>query len=361
MRPLLSVAEIQRRLGAILPGTDPTNVGLLAARTFAAMLYVNAVHSEHDDLTTEIGWARPSTVIWLSDDVYAHDDEASRKQWSKAAARGRRQVEELHQQWGLSTSLRWYADNTRETLRDETLPHWLQVGGVRKRPNVPTNSSKPRWAMDDGFADLFNPALQDDALRQAIEVWRDSHLSPGDRLRISKLAERALAQHQVVVTLPDGVQRSLEPGDSSLIIRGVLEQWAPARLTDPVVLTISEPGAKVFLADAAQLATLGIRIDPKTLLPDVVVADIGVKPTRFWIVEVCSSDGEINEARKNALLDWAALQRIPAELCSFLTAFYDRSDQVARRHLKDLAVDSFAWFLTEPTRELAWQEIENAD
>lgn len=72
--------------------------------------------------------------------------------------------------------------------------------------------------------------------------------------------------------------RSLEPGPTSLILMGVLERWVPARLFDPVVLTISEPGDKVYIGDAAVLADLGIKIDTQGLLPDAVIVDIGVSP-----------------------------------------------------------------------------------
>ena len=37
--------------------------------------------------------------------------------------------------------------------------------------------------------------------------------------------------------------------------------------------------------------------------------------------------------------------------------FLDRNDDAARRRLKDLAVGTFAWYASEPTRELAWYDI----
>ena len=163
------------------------------------------------------------------------------------------------------------------------------------------------------------------------------------------------------MTLPDGEVRRLEPGTASSILKGVMEEWAPSRLADPVVLTISEPGDKVYTADGARLATLGVTIDVSNLLPDATIVDIGTTPPEFWIVEVAASDGVIDEDRRDQLLDWAEEHRIPPESCRFLTAFFSRNEPIAKRRLKDLAAGSFAWYVSEPGRELAWYEIPGRD
>lgn len=41
----------------------------------------------------------------------------------------------------------------------------------------------------------------------------------------------------------------------------------------------------------------------------------------------------------------------------FLTAFVSRNAAPTRKRLKDLAIGSFAWFLAEPSHELAWYEL----
>lgn len=363
MRPLPDRDEIERRLRLIFPreAFDPVLSNPLGAAAVAAMLYVDAVHPDdqpdHDD---GLRWVRPTTVLWMSDEVYDLSPEEARTAWRKAALGGnpRRAVENLHEEWGVPRDSRWYADNTRETLRDETWPEWNGHGAALQRAGIKTTSSAPRWALAESFADLFDPDLVDEALDDAITAWVDEHMSPGDRLRRKTMHSRAHQGHEVEVTLPDGTVRRLEPGDASRILKGVLEEWAIRRLVDPVVVSLSEPGAKVYVLDAAHMAALGLTIDPTTLLPDAVVADIGAKPVKFWIIEVAASDGVVDESRREKLLKWADAQRIPREQCAFLTAYLDRNAPIAKRRLKDLAVGTYAWFLTEPEHELAWQEIE---
>jgi hypothetical protein len=295
----------------------------------------------------------------MSDEAYARTSADDRIAWRKAAAQRRRKVAELLASWGHPHAESWYADNSRETLRDETFPAWLDHGAVRGRPGVRTTSSRPRWALTESFADLFDPSLSDEQFAEETEAWRASHMTPGARFRIATLRSRENAAHAVEVRLPDGQTRRLEPGDASLILRGVVEVWAPARLADPEVLTISEPGAKILLADQSRLRSLRLAIDPQSLLPDAVIVDIGVDPAVFWIVEAVASDGPITEDRKSALIRWAQDQRIPPDSCRFLSAFLDRNDPASKRRLKDLAVGTFAWYAGEPTRELAWYEISD--
>jgi len=66
---------------------------------------------------------------------------------------------------------RWYQDNSREAVRDETLREGLvPAGAVAVRADPPTTSSKPRYALRKDFAGLFNPALDGSALERAIGV-----------------------------------------------------------------------------------------------------------------------------------------------------------------------------------------------
>jgi hypothetical protein len=321
------------------------------------MIYINAVIEDTVRFTDSNVCARPTTCLWMSDEAFSCDDPLQRIAWRKAALTGKKAVARLLGSWGLSHDP-WYGDNSRETLRDETFAGWLRHGAVRADPSVTTTSGRPRWALTASFADLFDPALLGDDLAAAVEAWQASHMQPGDLVRIRAAGDRERRVHSVPVRLPSGEVRSLAPGDASLIIKAVVEQWMPARLTDPIVLTISEPGEKLYVADQATLTSLGLTIDTSTLLPDALLVDIGPRPADFWIVEAVATDGPVDDVRKKQLLDWAAEQRIPEESCRFLTAFVSRNHAAARRRLKDLATGTFAFYADEPNRELSWYELD---
>lgn len=361
LRPLPTRDEVHARLRRLFPpeAFDTVTSNPLAAAAIAAMLYVGAIVPDDAPSATGSTWARPSVCLWLSDAAYAHSAEPERSAWLTAALRNRRQVAELLASWGESFEP-WYADNTRETLRDETFPRWLDFGAVRYRAGVKTTSSQPRWALTESFADLFDPELTGDALDAAIESWRENHLNPGDLIKVRTARNRDREQYAVTVTLPGGTVRTLEPGEASLILKGVVEEWAPVRLGDPVVLTISEPGRKLVVADNETLVAAGLNINVSLLLCDALLVDLATKPVTFWMVEAVASDGPIDEDRKHSFLRWAEDHRIPVTACRFLTAFSSRHSASARRRLKDLAANTYAWYADEPHHELAWYEIDSS-
>ena len=86
---------------------------------------------------------------------------------------------------------RWYQDNTREPIRDETLRDgFVRAGAVVTRSGLATTSSKPRYALQSAFAGLFEPALDQDVLRTAITLWQERYLSAGAWRGYGYAAER---------------------------------------------------------------------------------------------------------------------------------------------------------------------------
>lgn len=355
MRPVITAEEATKRLLVVFPRTafDAVMSSPLAGAAVAALIYVDAVADDPQSLF----WARPSMVTWMSEVMREQDSDEDRLAWRSEAAKGAKALSGLLQSWGVPDTP-GYADNSRETLRDETFRKWREHGALRERLDLPKTSGAGRWVMEPHFADLFAPGLSDSDVEVAAADWRETHLSPAAKLRVRFAIEGEQASHAVTVTLPNNAgTRTLEVGRASLILKGVIENWAPARLRNPYVVSVSEPGDKLFTADAKLLSYLGVTINVSSLLPDALIADVGDKTVDFWFIEAVNTDGEINEARKRDFQEWALLQGIDPKQCRFLTAFSSRNDPAARKRLKDLAEGSYAYFADEPSHELAWYAI----
>jgi len=339
--PLLDVREIHRRLAEIFPaGTPQRNYCTreMAARTVFVMLYIGAVEGSSV-------WMGPKHVYRMGAGQAALRLEEDREAYIVA-------VEKRGSQLPID---RWFQDNTREPIRDETLRDGLvRMGAVVTRPGLATTSSRGRYALQSAFASLFDPALAGEALDVAIAAWQDQHLSAGALARV-RLQERSAtaAQSRVLVMLPNGETRQMEAGPSSVITKAVVEVFAGRFLKDPAVLWISESGNKVIQRDDQLAQALGLRIEVDKLLPDTILVDLAPAVPLFVFVEAVATAGEMTDARRGAFLELMTVAGFKASQVAFVTAFHDRNAAAFKRSLPNLAWGSFAWCLSEPEHLIA--------
>lgn len=335
--PLALIAE---RLPQIFPeGTEHRNylIREMAAKTLYVMFYAGAIEGTDR-------WIRPSQVTDMTDEQSLLTDTESREAWVKMMLSNKKKKPESP----------WYAANSREPVRDETIRTGLiPLQAVVVRQGIPTTSSKPTYALQQEFSDLFSVDLRDADLDSAIDNWQKKYLSKAAITRLKLMKNYgSIDSGSVQITFPDGAIRTLEPGPSSLISKAVIEEFAPRFLKNPQVLWLSESGNKVVAQDEALSKALGLQIDPSRALPDIILIDLGDDSSGLEMLviftEVVASDGPINRQRKEVLTSLATEAGFDSEHLAFLTAFLDRSSQPFKKSISELAWGSYAWFSTEP-------------
>lgn len=340
--PLPEIPEIQSRLQAIFPEGSPRRnycVREMAARTVFVMLYIGAVEGSG-------AWIGPKHVVRMGDSRAADLSDAARRTYAEV----------IEKPGSAPPRDRWYQDNTREPIRDETLRDGLvRAGAVVTRPGLPTTSAKPRYALQPAFAGLFDPGLNGQLLATAIAAWQDHHFSAAGLARVRLRGRAASATGtKVLVTLPNGETRQMEAGPSSIISKAVIEVFAKRFLGDPAVLWISESGNKVVQRDNALASELGLSIETDRLLPDTILVDLAPALPLVVFVEAVATDGPVTEARREALLGLLTAAGFKPEQAAFVSAFEDRDTAAFRKALADLAWGSFAWCLSEPDHVIAF-------
>ena len=333
--PLLPVHEIHSRLQRVFPaGTANRNYVTreIAAKTIFTMLYIGAVAGDGR-------WLRPDQVTRMTDAQAAMTDPEDRDTWQIESMRPAANVEG-----------RWYAANTREPIRDETLREGLvRLGAVREREGLPTTSPRPRYALAGDFAALFDPILADRELDESILAWQEDNLSSGALARVAIMRQGAVARAgQVLVTFPGGETRRMEPGRSSVIAKSVVEEFAPRFLQHPAVIWMSESRNHVVARDDRLAQEIGLTIQPDRNLPDLIMVDLGPPDPLLVFVEVVATAGPVNDARQTALMAIAADGGFGEDQVAFVTAYADRGDAVFVSSVGQLAWRSFAWFMSEP-------------
>lgn len=327
---------VAERLPLIFPeGTQNRTycVRELAASTVATAIYIGAVEGSGRYLG-------PAHVYRMTGDQISRSDHADREAYADGVLKKNSRI----------PGTRWYADNTREPIRDETLRDGLvAIGAVLRREDLPTTSSQPRYQLKADFADLFDPTLQGDALEKAIGDFQTKHLSKGALARVSiMLAGAAGGAAGVLVTFPNGETRQLAPGPSSIISQAVIEVFAKRYLEKPAVLWLSESGNKIVVRDDRIANAIGLKIEADKNLPDLILADLGPAEPLIVFVEVVATDGAITPRRQEAIYAITDAAGFKRPQIAFLTAYQDRESAGFKKTVAQLGWDSFAWFVSEP-------------
>ncbi len=339
--PVPSLQTISSRLTRIFPeGIEHRNyiIREMAAKTIFVMLYAGAVAGTDR-------WLRPDQITKMTDAQAAKTTDNERLSWS---------VESLIPGKMKDIAGCWYAQNTREPIRDETLRSGLILtGAVIERTGLPTTSAKPRYALNLEFTALFDESFSEDTLKRKIRKWQQKWLSPGALARIQILKQGAVAaagETGVLVTFPNNETRMLTAGPSSVISKAVIEEFAVRFLKTPGVIFLSESGNKVVARDDKLARSIGLDIKADRNLPDIILVDIGPKDPLLVFVEVVATDGAITTSRMEALLDIAVQAAFNPKQVAFVTAFSDRRGSAYRKLAPELAWGSFTWFVSEPDK-----------
>lgn len=329
---------IAKRLPAIFPeGIEHRGYVTrdIAVKTVFVMLYAGAVEDSGR-------WVRPSYIYFMTEEQARKRSDKEREAWFRESLKPGYRPQ----------GTRWYADNSREPIRDETIRFGLiPLGAVIERPGLPTTASTPKYALESGFAALFDDELTDAELIESIEGWQRKHLTKGAISRVALVKKGAvLAQDGIQVRFPNNETRNLSPGQSSVISKAVIEDLAPRFLHKPAVLWLSESGNKMVARDDELSSALGLKIDVSRNLPDIILVDLGTggEDVLLIFIEVVATDGPVNTMRKAALREIALDAGFSEEHLAYVTAFADRSAPPYKKLVNELAWGSFVWFVSEP-------------
>lgn len=262
-------------------------------------------------------------------------DLQPKAKWSRATD-PRRGVTEM-MDWMSAEYGKRYAPNTRETIRRFTLHQFVQMGLVLLNsddPSRPTNSQKNVYQIEPSALALLRTFGTND-WQENLNEYLDS-IQGKNRLR-----EAARKMAQIPIMLPDGQTLQLTAGGQNVLIKEIIEQFAPRYTPGGHVIYVGDAGEKHLLNDDQYLTKLGVVIERHGKMPDVVIH----YKDRNWLVliEAVTSHGPVNMLRHTQLKDLFSGSK--AGLV-FVTAFLDR--QAMREYLPDIAWETEVWVADAP-------------
>ena len=240
--------------------------------------------------------------------------------------------------WARDVYGKQYAPNTRETFRRQTL-HQFVDGGLAiynpDKPDRPVNSPKACYQIA--------PELFDALITYGTDKWEttvQNWLSERQTLAAQYAAEREM--QMIPLTLDDGTEIKLSPGIHSQLIHDIVTEFGPRFAPGSEVIYLGDTGAKEDFFRKDRLAELGVIVDRKGKLPDVVL----YWPERDWLllIESVTSHGPVDGKRHNEL---RVLFKNSRPGIVYVTAFPDR--KTMGKYLADLSWETEVWVSEAPT------------
>lgn len=227
---------------------------------------------------------------------------------------------------------RQYAPNTRETFRRQTMHQFVNAGLAVPNPDDPSrpvNSPK--------FCYQVEPVALELLRTYGSPAWADNlkaYLGSVETLR--QRYARARELKMVPVTLAEGKEIYLTPGDHSRLVKAIIDEFAPRFVPGGHVIYVGDTGDKWRYFDRESLQALGISVDIHGKMPDVVIHHV----EKDWLVliEAVTSHGPVNAKRREEL---DTLFQAARSGLVYVTAFLTRSDMA--RYIGEISWETEVW------------------
>lgn len=230
-----------------------------------------------------------------------------------------------------------YAPNSRETIRRQTLHQFVDAGLALYNPDKPDRSVNSPAAVYQ-----IAPQALKLLVTYGTKAWDAEllhYLGVNGSLAKKYAEPRNFAGR--ILKLDSGIKIRLSPGMHSQLIHEIVNSFAFRFVGESKVLYVGDTGNKIGFFDDEGFAKLGIALDKKGKLPDVVIQDL----SRNWIllIEAVTSHGPVDAKRKREL---SKLFEKSALGIVFVTAFPNK--KTFNKYLAQVAWETEVWIADNP-------------
>lgn len=231
-----------------------------------------------------------------------------------------------------------YAPNTRETFRRQTLHQFVDGGLALYNPDEPNRAVNSPKACYQIATELF-----DTLITYGTTGWEKASiewLSKKETLAARYAMHREM--QMIPLTLDNGRGILLSPGDHSQLIHDIVTEFGPRFAPGSEVIYLGDTGAKEDFFRKQVLEDLGVVVDRKGKLPDVVL----YWPARNWLilVESVTSHGPIDSKRHGEL---SKLFEDAKPGLVYVSAFPNK--KTLTRFFSELSWETEVWVAEAPT------------
>lgn len=239
-----------------------------------------------------------------------------------------------------------YAPNTRETVRRQTMHQFVQAGIALYNPDRPdraVNSPHAVYQIEPNCHAVLR-AFGTKSYRAKLAEFLAKRGTLAD-----KYAKRR-AMKLVPVTIADGQEIKLSPGQHSELIRAIVEQFAPHFVPGGQLIYVGDTGDKWGYFDKQLLVSVGINVDNHGKMPDVVI----YFPEKNWLIlaEAVTSHGPVDAKRHQELSE--LFKHASAGLV-FVSAFPNR--RIFNKYTEAISWETEVWLADNPSHLIHFNGI----
>lgn len=231
-----------------------------------------------------------------------------------------------------------YAPNSRETFRRFSMHQMVDAAIALLNPDSPerpTNSPKTVYQIEPTMFELLQT--------YGTKHWEQSletYLLTNKTLSAKYAKEREMKK--IPVKIPDGDEIQISPGAHSLLIKAIIEEFAPRFVSGGTLIYAGDTGEKWGYFNKELLRKLGVEVDSHGKMPDVVL----YYPEKNWLllVESVTSHGPVDSKRHEELRKLFSSSKAPLV---YVTAFPSRN--IMAPYLGVIAWETEVWCADSPT------------
>ena len=230
-----------------------------------------------------------------------------------------------------------YAENTRETIRRQTLHQFEQAALAARNPDNPlrpTNSPNNVYTVADEALEVIR--------KYKTKKWKKA-LEEFVKLKgkLVDLYDRRKKALYLPVRLPNGTSIDFTPGKHNKLQITVLKVFRAQFCPNSKIVYVGDAARKLLHKDEAVLKRLNIAITEHDKLPDVVLYDKSKKI--LFLIEAVTSHGPLSPKRQIELEK--TLVKCKARKV-YISAFPDFRE--FKRHIDNIAWETEVWIEANP-------------
>lgn len=233
-----------------------------------------------------------------------------------------------------------YAENSRETIRRQTLHQFEQAGIVirnRDDPTRPTNSPKNDYTITPEALSVIKSFGTADFEKQL------KHFIEEHGKLIDKYSSRK-HEHDLIVKFDKEIFR-LSAGRHNELQIAILQKLHPRFFPDAELLYLGDAAHKMLIINEKLVEELQFPITQHDKLPDIVFYERS--HDILFLIEAVTSHGPVSPKRQNELeevLNECSCKKI------FISAFPNKKE--LKRHLDNIAWETEVWITEDPDHML---------